>query len=68
MKKRNIKQEIIKILKNHKEGLTIEDLSRKVKASRNTVSKYVLILLETNQAFMRQVGQAKIIYWGNKNV
>lgn len=66
--KRNIKQEIIKTLKNHKEGWTIEDLSKIVKASRNTVSKYVLILLETDQASMRQVGQAKMIYWGDRDV
>ena len=61
-----IKKKIIKILKNHPEGLTIKDLSEIIGAHRQTITKYVLVLEATGVIYRRRVGSATLHYLREK--
>ncbi len=54
--------EIKKVLKQHPRGLTITDLSHKIRLNRNSVAKYLEILLVSGQVEMRPYGPAKVYY------
>ena len=53
---------IKKLLKARPKGLTISDISHSLKINRNSVAKYLEILLITGQVEMRMYGNAKVYY------
>jgi len=57
-----IKKKIMNILKQHPDGLSIAELSRLLKMSRITTSKYVLFLEGAGEVRCRKVGVYKLIY------
>jgi PAS domain S-box-containing protein len=57
---------IKKLLKTRPKGLTISDISQSLKINRNSVAKYLEILLITGQVEMRMYGNAKVYYLSNR--
>jgi PAS domain S-box-containing protein len=53
---------IKRLLKSRPKGLTISDVSQNLKINRNSVAKYLEILLITGQVEMRLYGNAKVYY------
>lgn len=53
---------IKRLLKTRPKGLTISDISQGLKINRNSVAKYLEILLITGQVEMRAYGNAKVYY------
>lgn len=53
---------IKKLLKSRPKGLTISDISQVLKVNRNSIAKYLEILLITGQVEMRLYGNAKVYY------
>lgn len=60
MKENNVRERIIELLKQNREGLTILELSKALGMSRITVSKYVYGLIVENMIYQRKVGPAKL--------
>ncbi len=50
------------LLKFHPRGLTISDISQRLKINRNSVSKYLEILQVSGSVEMRALGAAKVYY------
>lgn len=50
------------LLKFHPRGLTISDISQRLKMNRNSVAKYLEILEISGYVEMRQMGAAKVFY------
>lgn len=61
---RSKKELVISLLKKHKEGLTVIEISRLLKISRNTVAVYLAELKGEKRIWIRQIGMAKLNYWG----
>ena len=59
---KNVKQEIIRILETHPEGLTVQALSDKIGVSRHTIIKYVFELKGSGVVYRRRVGSATLHY------
>ena len=59
---KDVKQEIIRILETHPEGLTLQALSDKIGVSRQTVIKYVFELKGSGVIYRRRVGSATLHY------
>ncbi len=59
---KNVKQEIIKILETHPEGLTLQALSDKIGVSRQTIIKYIFELKGSGIIYRRRVGSATLHY------
>ncbi|MBW2984331.1 MarR family transcriptional regulator [Candidatus Woesearchaeota archaeon] len=57
------KEQVIEILKQHPEGLTIEDLAEKLKTTRHTVSLVLAELKGEKKVRIRKVAAAKLHYW-----
>jgi PAS domain S-box-containing protein len=57
---------IKRLLKVRPKGLTISDISHNLKINRNSVAKYLEILLITGQVEMRMYGNAKVYYLSNR--
>jgi PAS domain S-box-containing protein len=57
---------IKRLLKARPKGLTISDISHNLKINRNSVAKYLEILLITGQVDMRMYGNAKVYYLSNR--
>ncbi|KUG14164.1 hypothetical protein ASZ90_016198 [hydrocarbon metagenome] len=57
---------IKKLLKARPKGLTISDISHSLKINRNSVAKYLEILLITGQVEMRMYGNAKVYYLSHR--
>ena len=57
-----IKRRTLEILKDHPEGLTIQDLARLIKAHRQTITKYVLELKGADIIFRRRIGAVTLHY------
>ncbi len=57
---------IKKLLKARPKGLTISDISHNLKINRNSVAKYLEILLITGQVEMRMYGNAKVYYLSHR--
>lgn len=57
---------IKKLLKARPKGLTISDISHTLKINRNSVAKYLEILLITGQVEMRMYGNAKVYYLSHR--
>lgn len=53
-----IEERITKCLK--KQPMTIEEISRQLRISRATASKYLLVLETKRAVSMRQIGRAKL--------
>ncbi|MBA7627784.1 hypothetical protein ES703_35252 [subsurface metagenome] len=59
------KGKVIGVLKKHKEGLTIQDLANLSNLSRNTVTTILAELRGQGKIKMREIGMAKVHYWGD---
>ena len=59
---KNVKEEIVRILETHPEGLTIQNLSDWIGVSRHTVIKYVFELKGSGIIYRRRVGSATLHY------
>ena len=57
-----IKRKTLEILRNNPQGLTIADLSRLIKAHRQTITKYVLELKGADVIFRRRIGAVTLHY------
>jgi PAS domain S-box-containing protein len=57
---------IKRLLKVRPKGLTISDISHNLKINRNSVAKYLEILLISGQVEMRMYGNAKVYYLSNR--
>jgi len=53
---------IIDLLKEHPRGLTVLDISRKIKVNRNSVAKYLAILQTSGRIESQPVGPAKVFF------
>jgi predicted transcriptional regulator len=58
----NVREKIIKILKEHPEGLTLLNISKITGMNRITISKYVYGLIAENLVYQRKIGPAKMCY------
>jgi DNA-binding IclR family transcriptional regulator len=58
----DIEEKILKLLSQHPEGITINDISRFLNIHRNTASKYVYGLLKSDNLERRQIGMAYLYY------
>ena len=63
-----IKESIIQILKTHKEGLDITEISKKVNLYRATVSKYLAILEHQGIVSSKKIGPSKVYFLFEKDV
>ena len=59
----NKKEAIIKLLKKSMDGLTIVEIAKKLKISRNTAAVVLAELKGANLIRIRPVGVAKLHYW-----
>ena len=59
---KNVRENIIKILEKHPEGLTVKALSSKIGVSRQTVVKYIFELKGSGIVYRRRVGSATLHY------
>ena len=60
------KELVINILKKNADGLTIIEISKLLKISRNTVAVALAELKGANLIRIRPVGRAKLHYWGDR--
>jgi DNA-binding IclR family transcriptional regulator len=58
----NVREKIIKILKEHPEGLTLLNISKITRMNRITISKYVYGLIAEKLVYQRKIGPAKMCY------
>ncbi len=59
---KNVREEIIKILETHPEGVTVQALSDNIGVSRHTIIKYVFELKGSGLVYRRRVGSATLHY------
>jgi len=57
------KELVIELLKKNTEGLTIIEISRELKISRNTIAVALAELKGAEQIRIRPIGKAKLHYW-----
>jgi predicted ArsR family transcriptional regulator len=57
------KELVIELLKKNLDGLTIIEISKKLKISRNTVAVALAELKGAEQVRIRPIGKAKLHYW-----
>ena len=57
-----LKKKIIAVIKQHPEGLTIQDLAGILKAHRQTITKYILFLEGAGTIYRRRIGSATLHY------
>ena len=57
------KENIIKLLQKRPDGLTISDLAKDLRLSRNTVVVVLAELKGAGKVRMRPIGMAKLYYW-----
>ncbi|WP_054848450.1 helix-turn-helix domain-containing protein [Methanoculleus chikugoensis] len=53
---------LLRALKEHPRGMSVSDLAAAVGINRNTVSRYLDVLLVSGQAEMETYGKAKVFY------
>jgi len=58
------KELVIEVLKKNSDGLTIIEISKKLKISRNTVAVALAELKGAELIRIRPIGKAKLHYWG----
>jgi PAS domain S-box-containing protein len=59
-------QRLSKAVRNHPDGISISRLSRETGINRNSVAKYLEIMLAAGQVEMKTVGAAKVFYYSRK--
>jgi len=57
---------VIKVLKKNRDGLTVIEISRILKISRNTVAVALAELKGAELIRIRPIGKAKLNYWKGK--
>ncbi|MDI6826326.1 MAG: HTH domain-containing protein [Candidatus Aenigmarchaeota archaeon] len=57
-----IKEEIIKVLDKHPEGLTFAGIARELNVHRHTLTKYIYELKGSGIIFVRDLGTLKLCY------
>ena len=60
------KEQVIEVLKENSDGLTIIEIAKLLSISRNTVAVAIAELKGAEQIRIREVGKAKLIYWGER--
>ena len=60
------KEEVTKLLKKNTDGLTIIEIATNLGISRNTVAVVVAELKGAQDIRIREIGKAKLIYWGQR--
>ena len=60
------KESVVDLLKKNPGGLTITEIASKLKISRNTVAVILAELKGAEKIWVRNVGMAKLHYWGRK--
>ncbi|MBU5537420.1 MAG: helix-turn-helix domain-containing protein [Candidatus Aenigmarchaeota archaeon] len=60
MEGNNIKENIIKLLSKHPNGLAILEIAKSLNLHRHTASRYVFALQEAGYIQCQEVGRAKI--------
>jgi predicted transcriptional regulator len=58
----NYRERIIKLLKEHPEGLTTVDIARMLGSHRHTITKYIYQLVGEDLIHQRKIGSAKLCY------
>jgi len=61
-RKKDSKGIILKLLKDHPEGVTIQKLSKLAKMSRITATKYVHELIGEGKILERKIGVARLMF------
>ncbi len=59
-------RKIKKILRSHRNGLTITDLAEKIRLNRNSTAKYLEILLISGEVKLNAIGPAKVYTFSQK--
>jgi len=62
------REKIEKLIKENPEGLTIQNLVNKSELAWNTITKILALLEGQEKIRIRQVGQAKLHYWIEKDL
>lgn len=63
MKKNNqVRENVIKLLQKHPEGLHILDIARLIGSHRHTVTKYIYELTGAETIRIREIGTAKLCF------
>ena len=57
-----IKEEIVKVLDEHPEGLTFSGIARKLNVHRHTLTKYIYEMKGAGIVFVRDLGTLKLCY------
>ena len=57
------KELVVELLKKNSDGLTIIEISKELKISRNTVAVALAELKGAEQVRIRPIGKAKLHYW-----
>ena len=57
------KEKVEELLKKNRDGITLTDISKLVKISRNTAAVILAELKGSNKIKIRKVGMAKLHYW-----
>ena len=60
------KEQVVEVLKKNTDGLTVIEISRLLKISRNTAAVALAELKGAGLIRIRPVGVAKLHYWGAK--
>lgn len=60
------KEAVEELLKKSTDGLTISEISISLKISRNTVAVILAELRGADKIRVREIGMAKLHYWGKK--
>lgn len=62
------RKDIIKFLKENRQGSTIQDISSKLQLNRQTVTNTLAELKGEGFIFVREVGVAKLHFWRTGNI
>ena len=63
---REKRDRILKVLKKHPEGLTVQEIASLANLNRATASKYIFGLIVEGLAYQRKIGPAKLCYFKEK--
>jgi len=63
-----MQQRIIRILREHPEGLTTVEIAELLKMNRHTITKYIYALVGAGIITQRVVGPAKICYLSSRGI
>lgn len=66
MKKQDPTELVSKIIKRSWDGMTITDITKRLKISRSTIRTSLAFLEGQNKINYRSIGMAKVYYWENR--